>query len=140
MSIVTFLLENKLTALKLFFVTAVSTGTVATVVMKQHSPPKQEILGNESMQAVSTALPTATPTPEDIIQIARRRIQTVVEDTVDTVNDILGESTAVVKNTASQSADKVKDSIVQSTVGTIVDQIEKLPVDDQNRIKDVVCK
>lgn len=56
------------------------------------------------------------------------------------MDDVLGEATSFVTDTASRSAETVTDFIFDNTVGSIVKQINKLPEKQQEEIKERVCK
>lgn len=56
------------------------------------------------------------------------------------MDDVLGEATSFVTDTASRSTEIVTDFIFDNTVGSIVKQINKLPEKQQEEIKERVCK
>jgi len=53
---------------------------------------------------------------------------------------VLGETTNFIQNTAENISTSVSDLIYENSLGKIVDQIDKLPKDQQERIKDQICK
>lgn len=56
------------------------------------------------------------------------------------VDGVIDEAMQYATETASKSAEAVKDSIFQSTVGIIIKQIDKLPNKQKEEIKNQVCK
>ena len=53
--------------------------------------------------------------------------------------EILGQSTAFIADITAQAASTAGDIIYQSSIGKLVEQIDKLPQDQQNRIKEQIC-
>ena len=70
--------------------------------------------------------------------------QSLVMLAKDTVSDlggsVLGTATEYVSDIASKSAGTVEGFVVDSTVGGIVKQVEKLPKKQQEDIKEALCK
>lgn len=54
--------------------------------------------------------------------------------------EVLGQSTNFISNIAAQAASTAGDIVYQNTIGKLVDQISKLPKDQQERIKEQICK
>ncbi len=53
---------------------------------------------------------------------------------------VLGTFTDLISDTASKSADTVKEYIFTNTVGNVLKQIDKLPSQEKEMIKKEVCK
>ncbi len=53
---------------------------------------------------------------------------------------VLGKATEYVSDIASQSAEKVEDYVIEKTTGTVLNQIEKLPEKQQEKIREILCK
>jgi hypothetical protein len=70
--------------------------------------------------------------------------QSLVRLAKDTVTDlggsVLGTATSYLSDVASKSASTVESMVVDSTVGGIMKQVEKLPEKQQKEIKDAMCK
>lgn len=70
------------------------------------------------------------------------------KDTTDPIRDsvnkvggvVLGKATSYVSDVASNSAGVVEDFVIESAVGGVVKQIEKLPERQQEKIKEILCK
>jgi len=74
-------------------------------------------------------------------------INNVVTETQNTAGTVLGEATILANNIASQSAattsnvaDAVSDFIFDKTLAPIIQQIDKLPKIEQEKIKEELCK
>ncbi len=83
--------------------------------------------------------PSVLGTEKNAINPAR-----IINDTVknmgNTSSQILGETTQIVSSTASKSADAVSKFIFDNTIGKIIDQVKILPKDQQEKIKQEICK
>jgi len=53
---------------------------------------------------------------------------------------VLGEATGYIQDTTEKIASSVSDLIYENSFGKIVNQIDKLPKDQQDRIKQQICK
>jgi len=67
-------------------------------------------------------------------------IDDVVKQTQDTTGIVLGEATKLANTIASQSAETVSDFIFDKTIAPIIQQIDKLPKQEQEKIKETICK
>ena len=54
--------------------------------------------------------------------------------------EILGQSTTFITDIATKAASTASDLIYQNSIGKLVEQIDKLPQDQQNRIKEQICR
>lgn len=71
---------------------------------------------------------------------ARNLLSDVTKQTENIASDILGEATSIVSKVASQSSDAAAKFIFDNTIGNIIQQVEKLPKEQQEKIKEQVCK
>jgi len=53
--------------------------------------------------------------------------------------EILGQSTNFISDITAKAASMAGDIIYQSSIGKLVEQIDKLPQDQQDRIKEQIC-
>jgi hypothetical protein len=67
-----------------------------------------------------------------------------VEDSIKTAEEIkgvvLGETTAVINKLASDTGSFISDTIYNNSIGKVVEQIDKLPKDQQEKIREQICK
>ncbi|MBI2051501.1 hypothetical protein HYT33_01940 [Candidatus Roizmanbacteria bacterium] len=106
---------------------------------KQKTPPsaakpqtqKEEILGGETKLKTDTKTVNYSKTPD------YKKLETQTKNVVDQV--IQGTQTTV-QNVLGQTAEKAKEVVVQSASQGIVSQIEKLPKDQQEELKNNICK
>jgi hypothetical protein len=136
MSIFSWLGANKVLALKLFTLTAVTSVAVAGVAITGLQKTDQpEVLGNETV--AETLAPSPTPiSTESLVSTAKDFIDTSVKTAQDTVGNVLGAA----QSTVSKSTDEVKSTVIQSAVGPIIKQVEKLPEKEQEEIKKVMAE
>lgn len=71
---------------------------------------------------------------------ANTYIDNAVKTSQTVVQSAVKEGSGIVAGAATQVAEKVKDSIVDSAVGSAVKQIEKLPQEEQRKIREYICK
>ena len=86
-------------------------------------------------------------------QVAKQEIQQNLVDQVQNSNivaqslktgekiggEILGQSTAFVTDIAAKAASTAGDIIYQNSIGKLVEQIDKLPQDQQDRVREQIC-
>jgi len=54
--------------------------------------------------------------------------------------EILGQSTNLVTDMAQKASSMASDLIYQTTIGKLVEQIDKLPIDQQERVREQICR
>ena len=54
--------------------------------------------------------------------------------------EVLGETASFVQDLTSKAASTASDLIYQNTIGKLINQIDKLPQDQQERVKEQICK
>ncbi len=71
-------------------------------------------------------------------------VKKITNESKEVVDNVLGEATKVYQNTtqtiASRSSEIVNDLIFNSTIKPILDQYEKLPQEQKEKIKEDICK
>lgn len=75
-----------------------------------------------------------------IINNPAKTINDSIKNTSDTTVQVLGSATQLLSSAASDSAALVSNFIFDNTIGRIVEQVEKLSISDQQKIKEVICK
>jgi hypothetical protein len=75
-----------------------------------------------------------------------RKVQesSIVKDslkkTEETSGTIIGEATNTINKLASNAGSFVSDIIYKNSIGKVVEQIDKLPKDQQEKVKEQICK
>jgi HEAT repeat protein len=64
----------------------------------------------------------------------------LMDKSKDVIGDVLGEATDLVEEVASRSADTVSDFIFDKATDPLIDQIKKLPPNQQEEIKKNICR
>lgn len=54
--------------------------------------------------------------------------------------EVLGQSTSFISDIAAKASSTAGDIIYQNTIGKLVDQIDKLPKDQLERVREQICK
>lgn len=57
-----------------------------------------------------------------------------------TAEDILNETTNVVQHIASQSSSTVSQAVIDTAIRTVADQLKRLPANEQEKIRQEICK
>lgn len=70
---------------------------------------------------------------KDLIETSVKKVQNLGES-------VLGETTSFIQETTEKISSSVSDLIYENSFGKIVDQIDKLPQDQKQRIKEEICK
>lgn len=123
--------SNKALLFKALTVTVLMVGgLVFNKVYPDFGKGKEQALGENIEESVLTTTQKA----------ARNLISDVTKRTENIASDILGEATSVVSKVASQSSDAATKFIFDNTIGNIIQQVEKLPKEQQEKIKEQVCK
>ena len=88
-------------------------------------------------------------TQEIKLQTQRKLVEKVqksdfINDTIKKAEDvggtILGEATDTIIKLSSDTGSFISDIIYQNSIGKIVEQVDKLPEDQQEKIKEQLCK
>lgn len=70
---------------------------------------------------------------KDLIETSVKKVQNLGES-------VLGETTSFIQETTEKISSSVSDLIYENSFGKIVDQIDKLPQDQKQRIKEEICR
>ncbi len=64
-----------------------------------------------------------------------------IKDSVNKVGgEVLGKATEYVSHIASNSAEKVEDFVIEKATLGVLNQVEKLPEKQRDKIKEILCK
>lgn len=120
--------------IRLVIITSLIAGGIIfnTAWMSRKNTDKENVLGNESERKKIAVTPMEKKVEE--------WVDGTVSKTEKTAGSVLGELTQTVIDTATQSAQKATDFVFDSTVGSIVKQVEKLPKSQQEQIKKEICE
>jgi len=118
----------------LFLVTLVSTGILLDKVILKNSRSVPSILGKTQEIQIKAQ--------EEIVQQVQKN--NLVKDSIKKVEDVggvvLGEATNALTKLTSDAGSLVSTVIYDNSIGKVVDQIDKLPKDQQDKIKEQICK
>lgn len=131
-------LENKIkrpSLIKIFFlITLVATGILLDKVFIKKTQEIPSILGKSQEKKF--------PDKEKIIKQVQE--SSLVQDSINKVEEVggvvLGQATDTVNKLASNAGSFVSTTIYDNTIGKVVAQIDKLPADQQEKIKEQICK
>ena len=118
----------------LFLVTLIGTGILLDRIFIKQKAEIPSILGKSQV--------IKFPTQEKIVE----QIQgsDLVKDSIKKVEDIggvvLGEATDTLTKLTSDAGSLVSNVVYNNTIGKVVEQIVKLPQDQQVRIREQICK
>jgi len=118
----------------LFLVTLIGTGILLDRIFIKQKAEIPSILGKSQV--------IKFPTQEKIVE----QIQgsDLVKDSIKKVEDIggvvLGEATDTLTKLTSDAGSLVSNVVYNNTIGKVVEQIVKLPKDQQDKIKEQICK
>ena len=80
-------------------------------------------------------------TAQEIKQINSSNLITdSIKKVEDVAGTVLGEATDTVNKLASDTGSYISSIIYDSSIGKIVEQVDKLPKDQQEKIKEQICK
>ena len=118
----------------LFLVTLIGTGILLDRIFIKQKAEIPSILGKSQV--------IKFPTQEKIVE----QIQgsDLVKDSIKKVEDmggvVLGETTDTLTKLTSDAGSLVSNVVYNNTIGKVVEQIVKLPQDQQVRIREQICK
>ncbi len=119
--------NDKFLFLKIFLLGSFVAGAL---LIKKATRPKREILRGKTLKKKQLNI------KENLASF----IDQAGEKVGETVSNVLGETTSVIVNTATKSAQAVSEFILDSTVGNIIKQVDKLPKHEQEKIKEYICQ
>lgn len=116
----------------LFLITLVATGVLMDKIFLEKNKEIPNVLGNAQEKIVKVG----QDRPVQVNNFVNKSI-TKAEKVSGT---ILGEATATVNKLTSDAGSFISNIIYENSIGKIVDQIDKLPEDQQKKIKEQICK
>ena len=118
----------------LFLVTLVSTGILLDKIFFKKSNDLPSILGKTQEIQLKAQ--------DEIVQQVQK--SNLVKDSIKKVEDVggvvLGEATNTLTKLTSDAGSLISTVIYDNSIGKVVDQIDKLPKDQQDKIKEQICK
>ena len=116
----------------LFLVTLVATGILLDKVFLKKTKEIPSVLGQTQEKMVGVG--HDRPVQEN----------NLINDSIEKVEEVggvvLGEVTDTVNKLTSDAGSFVSDVIYNNSIGKVVEQIDKLPKDQQEKIKEQICK
>jgi len=126
---------NRPAIIKLFFlITLVATAFLLDKIFLKRSQDIPSILGKSQ----EIKLPNQKEIEKKIQEssLVKSSLQKVEEVS----GAVLGEATSTVNKLASEAGSFVSAIIYENSIGKVVDQIDKLPKDQQEKIREQICK
>ncbi len=118
----------------LFLITLIAIGILLEKVLLQKSHDIPSILGKTREIKL--------PTQEKLIKEAKNN--DLVKDSTKKVEEVsgavLGEATDILNKLSSDAGSFVSNVIYNNSIGKVVEQIDKLPKDQQEKIREQICK
>lgn len=69
-----------------------------------------------------------------------KTVDNTIKSVEKTVNQVVDQSSGIIADTASKSAEAVNDIIFKSTIGNLIKQVDKLPNKQKEEVKKEICK
>jgi len=108
------------------------------------------ILLNKILLKKNKEIPSILGKTQEIkLQTQKKLVEKVqksdfINDTIKKAEDvggaILGEATDTITKLSSDAGSFISDIIYENSIGKIVEQVDKLPKDQQEKIKEQICK
>ncbi|MEK7097182.1 MAG: hypothetical protein AAB859_02575 [Patescibacteria group bacterium] len=118
----------------LFLVTLIATGVLLDKIFFKKTQDIPGILGNT--QEIKL------PTQEKLVEEVQNN--NFIKDSIKKVEEVggvvMGEATNTVNKLASDAGSFVSEVVYSSSIGKVVEQIDKLPKDQQEKIREQICK
>lgn len=111
----------------IFLVSLITTGVLFDRFFMKKNQDIPEVLGK-------------TKNEKKIENQAKDLIETSVKKVQNLGESVLGETTSFIQETTEKISSSVSDLIYENSFGKIVDQIDKLPQDQKQRIKEEICR
>ncbi len=114
-----------------FLIVLLSAGFILNFMVKNKMKKPQNILGAENIQK-----PSSTQVIDDVKKISGG----FTSKTKRIAENVVGTTTDIVNTIASKSSEIVSNVIFDNTIGKVVEQVKKLPMNEQEKIKQEICK
>jgi hypothetical protein len=120
--------ENQLIKIKLALLSSlIISALIFSFFIKK--PIKNNPSKKENVLGVEESLP-------DVNQISKE----ILNETTNYINQITSNVTDATSNVASQAGNTISSLIYDTAVKPIIDQIQRLPKDQQEKVKEQICK
>ena len=117
-----------------FLVTVITTGILLDKIFLKQSKDMPSILGKTQEIQLQAQEKVAKQVQES----------NLVKDSINKVEEIggvvLGEATSTLTKLTSDAGSLISTVIYDNSIGKVVDQISKLPKDQQEKIREQICK
>lgn len=118
----------------MFLITLVATGILLDKIFLKQSKDIPSILGKTQEIQLQAK-------DEVVRQVQENNL---VKDSINKVEEVggvvLGEATSTLTKLTSDAGSLISTVIYDNSIGKVVDQISKLPKDQQEKIKEQICK
>lgn len=111
----------------IFLVSLITTGVLFDRFFMKKNQDIPEVLGKTKNEK------KIENQAEDLIETSVKKVKNLGES-------VLGETTSFIQETTEKISSSVSDLIYENSFGKIVDQIDKLPQDQKQRIKEEICR
>lgn len=146
MSIFSFIQENKVLALKIAFITSVVAAGGAIALLKPEFPQKQistqseqdQVLGAEAAEEErKNPLTSFREKVEDLIDTSVKETKKTAETLAEQAKN---QAQNAVSDTTTKATETIKETVFQNTITTVIKEIEKLSPQQQEEIRNQLCK
>ena len=98
---------------------------------------KEQVLGKKTQLEETQPSPTETSSFEKTVKQA---VETAQKNTNEVVQGAASAVSTAVGNTTTRTVETVKEYIYDKTVGNALQQINNLPAEEKEKIKEYICK
>jgi hypothetical protein len=124
--------DNKIIKIKLLLLLIlIATGFLFPVFFKKPKEENQDILGKTTSPVSKT---------KELEKQGNQIKDQILGETTNFVNQITSNVTDTTINVASQAGNTISSLIYDAAVKPIIDQIQRLPKDQQEKVKEQICK
>ena len=116
----------------LFLITLVATGVLMDKIFLEKNKEIPSVLSNAQEKIVKAG--QDRPIQENNF------VNNSITKAEEVSSTILGEATDTVNKLTSDAGSFISNIIYKNSIGKIVDQVDKLPEDQQKKIKEQICK
>ena len=129
---------QKITYIKLGILTfLILLGFVGYQFFSSRLKSKEQVLGKKTQLEETQPSPTETSSFEKTVKQA---VETAQKNTNEVVQGAASAVSTAVANTTTRTVETVKEYIYDKTVGNALQQINNLPAEEKEKIKEYICK
>ena len=129
---------QKITYIKLGILTfLILLGFVGYQFFSSRLKSKEQVLGKKTQLEETQPSPTETSSFEKTVKQA---VETAQKNTNEVVQGAASAVSTAVGNTTTRTVETVKEYIYDKTVGNALQQINNLPAEEKEKIKEYICK